>query len=104
LPLLFLAGACHWIWPYGPGSGPWGHDTPRIAWNGQQFGMVWSDQRSGTREVYITTLDENGQPGVTASRPRIAWDGAGFGVFWVGDCDADTGHCPVYFNRAPCGR
>ena len=64
-----------------------------IAWTGQQYGVTWSDWRSGyTREIYFARLDASGNKigadaqisfsSDEAGYPSIVWTGSEYGVVW----------------------
>ena len=80
--------------------------VPSIAWTGKEFGVVWSDDRDGNREVYFVRLDKNGKKlgeevkipyshNISIS-PKIVWTGKEFGVVWEGNRD---GNWEIYFAR-----
>jgi hypothetical protein len=67
--------------------------TPAVAWNGTNFLVVWSDNRSGTTDIYGarvsgagSVLDPTGFAISTAtdaqSVPALAWNGTNFLVVW----------------------
>jgi len=76
---------------------------PDIAWNGRQFGIVWTGEFGGTS---FTTVDRTGNrttPIATVStnvacpnRAAIAWTGEEFAVVWSG---TESGHGQVFFQR-----
>ena len=76
---------------------------PDIAWDGRQFGAVWSGEQGG---LYFTTLDLDGHrtsPIVTVStniawpdRAAIVWTGSAYAVVWSGYEDGDA---QVFFQR-----
>ncbi len=43
-------------------SGPNLSERADIAWNGDRFGLIWSDQRTGADELWFKTLDLDGNP------------------------------------------
>ena len=76
---------------------------PDIAWDGRQFGVVWSGEQGG---MYFTTLDLDGHltsPVATVStsiawpnRAAIVWTGSEYAVVWSGYEDGDA---QVFFQR-----
>jgi hypothetical protein len=66
---------------------------PALAWNGDGFGLAWTDQRSGALGVYFGRLGADGaltgaalrlgQARVEALLPSLAWTGAEYGVAWT---------------------
>jgi len=83
-------------------EGPGPSRSPRLAWNGAEYGVVWVDARSGIdNEVYFNRLDAAGtrlgadvrltEPGFGGTSPDIAWNGSEYGVVWS---DVD-----LYFAR-----
>ncbi|MEZ4471754.1 MAG: MopE-related protein [bacterium] len=80
---------------------------PALARSGDTYGLVWSDNRDGSAELYYQRLDAGGRPvgaavrlqliGGSKLRPTIAPDGAGgFGVAWH---NTRTGRAQVHFAR-----
>jgi len=78
--------------------------SPRLAWAGGAYGMIFTDTRDGNLEVYFALLDANlnksgadvrvtNNPGVSTA-PHIAWTGTYFGVAWQDDRD---GNLEIYF-------
>ncbi|MFO0594711.1 MAG: MopE-related protein [Myxococcaceae bacterium] len=65
---------------------------PAIAWNGQSWGLVYSDDNSGDRKLYFRALAANGNPsagavGLTTSVgpsdwPDLVWTGQSFAMAW----------------------
>ena len=83
--------------------------NPTIAWNGTEYGVVWSDKRGGVwsqlnfarvsaagvkigGDTYITThaIGHSGSP-------ILLWIGSEYGLFW--DTSAYTSNYEVYFTR-----
>ena len=66
-----------------------------ITWNGDRYGMVWQDRRTGSYQVYFTTLDPSGRKEIAdrqitfndsfSVNPVIAWNNAQFVVAWQDD-------------------
>ena len=80
---------------------------PAVARSGNAVGVVWSDARNNTADLYFARLDPAGQRvggdvllrllGGSKLRPSIASDGAGgFGVVWH---NTRTGRAQVHFAR-----
>jgi hypothetical protein len=82
--------------------------TPRKAWNGSAYGVVWSDNSAGNNEVFFAKEDSNGNRLTQNIRitndpadsyyPEIAWNGSEFGVVWQDDRDANE-LFKLYFAR-----
>lgn len=80
---------------------------PDLAWNGREFGVVWTGELSGLR---FTTVDRAGQrttPISTVSthvawpnRASIVWTGEQFAVVWSG---FESGRGQVFFQRLSAG-
>jgi hypothetical protein len=86
--------------------------APSIAWNGSEYGIVWTDGRNGQYEVYFALVDAmGGRVGAdvrltyhegTAYHPSLVYDGTAFAVAWGDDRDDGYGFAEVYFNRVGC--
>ncbi len=83
-----------------------GAASGRLAWNGNGYGLAWSDQRDGNSEIYFALLDASmnkigtdlrvtNAPGVSDS-PWIVWTGRDYGIAWE---DARDGNTRVFFVR-----
>jgi hypothetical protein len=77
-----------------------------LAWNGDGFGLMWRDNRSGNYDLYFARLDRYGtkigediqvtdDPGGSLGGIPV-WNGSGYGVVWPDDRD---GNYEVYFTR-----
>jgi len=89
------------------GASAFTSETPSMVWTGSEYGVAWSDNRSGTYEIYfarisaagvkigsdtaITTLD-----GVQSNAPSLAWLGSEYGLAWT---DWRLGPTEIYFTR-----
>jgi hypothetical protein len=82
-----------------------------IAWTGQEYGVTWSDWRSGyTREIYFARLDASGNKlgadtrisshSDEAGYPWIVWTGTEYGLAWE---DYRQGGGGIYFVRIDAG-
>jgi hypothetical protein len=79
---------------------------PGLVWNGDGYGVVWSDARDGNLELYFSRLDRFGQVVVGEVRvtsatadsvePSLVWTGAEYAVSW---CDERGGAPEAYFVR-----
>ena len=84
--------------------------APEIAWNGQEFAVIWGD--SGVRDLYFTRVSVDSvelgpdirvtnASGISAV-PDIDWNGEEYGVVWLDD--RNLGEYETYFTRlAPDG-
>jgi hypothetical protein len=78
---------------------------PRPVWNGNGYGVVWSDARDGNLELFFSRLDAFGREivgevqltsGVAdTDEPSLVWNGAEYAVSW---CD-QSGTSQVHFAR-----
>jgi hypothetical protein len=79
---------------------------PRAQWNGNGYGVVWSDNRDGNSEIYFARLDAAGRKvgndvrvtnalGESAA-PVLIWAVTEFGVVWHDQRDGNT---EIYFVR-----
>jgi hypothetical protein len=83
-------------------SDPSEQSQPSLAWSGSQFGLAWSDARTGTNEVRFRRLAADATPvggevqlsNGSSGRPVLASDGSGWGVVWYG-----SGAGGVLFGR-----
>ena len=67
-------------------------DTPRVSWNGSEFGIAWRDARSGPLNVVFTRASTDGNELMTesvvsgspqgATPTAILWTGAEYGIAW----------------------
>lgn len=78
------------------GAGAGDQFTPRVAWNGQVFLVVWKDSRAG-EAIYGARVDLDGKvldpagiaiatDGGASQFPDVASDGRDFLVVWEGPC------------------
>src|SRR6185503_11960751 len=86
--------------------------TPRAAWTGDSYGVVWQDDRDGNPEIYFARLDSAGRklgtdvrvtnaPGESAA-PSLVWVVSEFGLTWHDERDGNT---EIYFVRLdPAGQ
>jgi hypothetical protein len=76
--------------------------NPRLVWTGAEFGVVWSDSRPGTTEVFFARISASGsklgddvqltQDDGTSSSPRTtAWNGSSHAVIWTEGSTAHLG-------------
>jgi len=80
--------------------------TPSLVWTGTEYGLAWSDERDGNREVYFRRLDVAGNPvgaeiritdaAGESSVPVLAWTGKDYGLVWHDDREGDP---HIYFAR-----
>lgn len=64
---------------------------PSLVWTGAEYGVAWSDERTGTSEVFFTRIDRDGleigddvQVSATGgASPILAWNGSGYGLAWT---------------------
>ncbi len=80
--------------------------NPSLAWTGEDYGVVWTDNRSGKSAVYFSRLDDNGIPMVvdvlvtdgsgSAGDPNLLWTGTEFAMVWS---DNRRGQLEPYFTR-----
>jgi len=86
-----------------------GASTGDLVWNGQEFGVVWTDHRQGSSEseVYFARIGADGSligtevrvttAGGGSYSPSLAWNGSGWGVAWNDNRDGGTRE--IYFTR-----
>jgi hypothetical protein len=76
-----------------------------LQWTGSEYGIAWTDDRSGNSEIYFTRVTETGsiiggdvQVTNTAKRswyPSLRWTGFDYGITWSNGQDVDF---DVYFS------
>jgi large repetitive protein len=74
--------------------------APALAGNGNGFALVWSDNRDGNFEIYLSTFDAIGTPLVRELRvtdtaaasvvPSIGWSGTSYAIVWGEDLGNNT--------------
>jgi hypothetical protein len=84
-----------------------------LVWTGSQFGLVWTSDRDGNREVYFARLAPGGalvgsHVRVTTAAndsdfPDIAWTGSEFGVAWNDERLAVDAGSPYFVRISPAG-
>lgn len=84
---------------------------PSIAWNGVDFGLVWSDARNGGKgEIFFMLLDKEGNkvgeekqitntPALISTNPEIIWDGKNFAIVYSEYNDELSANSTVNFAR-----
>jgi hypothetical protein len=87
-------------------SGASGH--PALAWNGQSWGLVYSDDSPGNTELFYRPLNASGAPTAAAIRltnasgvtdwPDLVWTGQSYAVAYD-DQRAGSGKHDLYFQR-----
>lgn len=80
--------------------------SPSLAWAGNEFGLAWSEDRVGHREIYFTTVHPFGDKKSSEKRitydsnastmPHIAFNGNDYGLLWH---DTRDGSRELYFKR-----
>jgi hypothetical protein len=71
-------------------------DSPAVAWNGEDFLVVWNGRRASGNDLFAARVgprgdlvDRSPRPLITAPgnqrHPSVAWDGDGFLVAWEDD-------------------
>jgi len=78
----------------------------RLAWNGNGYGLVWSDQRDGNAEIYFARFDAAmakigtdlrvTNASGTSDNPWIVWTGSAYGIAWE---DLSDGYPAIFFVR-----
>jgi hypothetical protein len=79
----------------------WGWSfTGEIAWNGEEYGVVWSDSKGeGYYHPYFARLDSMGNrvgsevqlsSMATGGNIEITWTGQGYGIIWQGSYDLSS--------------
>jgi len=71
---------------------PASSNSPRLAWTGSEYGVVWRDWRSESPEIYFTRVSADGtkliaDQRVSTSNPgpyvnAIVWTGSNYGIAW----------------------
>jgi hypothetical protein len=80
--------------------------VPRLAWNGNGYGVTWAENRNGNFDVLFARLDAAGhlvgqivgvaeQP-TSSTAPQVVWNGNGYGLAWQ---DTRDGNAEIYFAR-----
>jgi hypothetical protein len=79
---------------------------PSLVWNGVDYGLFWTDSRSGTGQLWFTTIDPAGsstspklrvsETTSTVLSSSVVWAGDRYGVVWSDNRD---GNYEVYFAR-----
>jgi hypothetical protein len=82
--------------------------NPALVWSGTEYGVVWSDARNTSRELYFTRLSSSGAKlgadvrvtNVSGSRfsPLMTWSSNEYGIAWY-DQRAGNSNLEVYFAR-----
>ncbi|MFH1130600.1 MAG: hypothetical protein V1754_04650 [Pseudomonadota bacterium] len=80
--------------------------APWVASAGTEFGLVWEDNESGSREIYFTRMSQTGEhigenirltdSAGASITPRILFDGTNYGIVWS---DERGGDYNIYFAR-----
>jgi hypothetical protein len=80
--------------------------VPSLAWTGTEYGLTWSDQRSGDLEIYFTRLNSSGSKigsdvritnaAGDSTKNSLAWTGSEFGLALQ---DSRTIYTEIYFTR-----
>ena len=82
-----------------------------IAWTGENYGVVWTDTRSGFKEIYFALLDKDGNKVVqdkkvsvskstlTSDNANLIWTGAQFAMVYDNYSLYDSTRGTVYFVR-----
>ncbi|MFQ5720541.1 MAG: MopE-related protein, partial [Acidobacteriota bacterium] len=78
---------------------------PSLVWTGAEYGVAWTDDRNGNREITFNRLDETGavlgsdvrvtNDAAVSEQPALVWNGAGYGLVWTDERD---GNREIYFN------
>ena len=82
----------------------------RVAWNGAEYALVWSDERDGNPEIYFARLDSSGtkiggdvrvtkQAG-SSELPALVWNGSRYGLVWWDSQVAGIGIYMTQVDRA----
>jgi hypothetical protein len=84
-----------------------------LVWTGSQFGLVWTSDRDGNREVYFARLAPGGALAGSHVRvttavndsdfPDIAWTGSEFGVAWNDERMAVDSGSPYFVRISVAG-
>lgn len=75
---------------------------PAITWTGTNYGIVWSDERSGSNDIFFCALSDEGSLEIPETRvndisgdcrePSIVWTGTEYGISYIVGDD-------IYFIR-----
>ena len=86
-----------------PSSGTSLNGHPSIAWNGNEYGVVWHGFKNNIWSMYFTKFDTNGNKIGSdikikddAFSPSIAWNGNEYGIIWK---SPRVGSQYIYFAR-----
>ena len=81
--------------------------SPSLAWNGTEFGLAWSDDRTGVSEIYFARINSSGvkqgedvrvtETAQYSGLPSLAWTGTEYGVAWMDG--PYSGGSYIYFAR-----
>lgn len=90
--------------------------NPSIAYNGENFGLVWEDKRAGGigSDIFFALIDKNGNklitdtsitntPDLISTNPEIVWNGNGFGVVYAEYSEGASALETVNFVRLSTG-
>jgi hypothetical protein len=67
-----------------------------LVWTGSEYGLAWSDERTGLREIYFARIGVDGQKigddvQITTNSdsfgPELLWTGSEYGLAWIRDPD-----------------
>jgi len=110
------AGACDLSCDFAERAGPMRRLTnatassysPRLAWTGSEYGVVWRDWRNGVPEMYFTRVSGNGDKLiadqlVSTATPgpyvdAIVWTGSVYGIAWQREGGANA-PSDIFFAR-----
>ena len=80
--------------------------TPRIAWNGAEWGVTWLDYRGSDADLYFGRLEGGGSKigsdirittdSSNQKEPSLVWTGTEYGLAWYDDRNGDR---DIFFTR-----
>lgn len=86
-----------------------GASSAQLRWNGQEYGLVWEDSRTGSTEVRFARLDVSGialGPDIQltdgsgfSGQPTLAWSGVNYATTWT---DSRSGSYDIEYENVGC--
>jgi hypothetical protein len=77
-----------------------------LAWSGSEYGVAWTDERDGNREIYFARISATGvkigtdlrvtSDAAISAQPSLVWSGSEYGLAWT---DERNGNREIYFAR-----
>ncbi len=84
-------------------------DVPFLTWNGNEFGVLWLDDRDGNDEIYLARISAAGSKigsdarltsdAAASYHPSLVWNGIAYAASWHDDRDLNK---EIYFAPIGC--